>query len=273
MDIHPISEINIAPKVSGVYYLHCKKYYVGSSINIFNRLKTHISLLKHGKHRNTVLQSAWCVATATYGILCICDESNLITLEEDWIHQLYPNTFNRWTTHQELPSLERVQIYLSTRIQIGCKAECWPWTGRYHHSRARAIIEINGKKKEFAPHRLAYYAYYGINPGSNIVRHQCNNKNCCNPYHLILGSYHQNTIDYQNTLMLGEASSLYKYKDAIVTARQNGITYRQLEQQYQVHNSAIVKFVSKVAPELLGIRNGMTYSEMARKSNITRVKK
>jgi len=49
-------------EISGVYKITCKnnnKFYIGSSIDINRRLKTHISLLKNNKHSNPYLQRAW----------------------------------------------------------------------------------------------------------------------------------------------------------------------------------------------------------------------
>jgi predicted nucleic acid-binding Zn-ribbon protein len=46
--------------------------------------------------------------------------------------------------------------------------------------------------------------YYAYNPDENqnkIIRHKCNNKKCCNPDHLISGSYRDNVLDIKREEM------------------------------------------------------------------------
>ena len=49
-------------KVSGIYCIENiinHKTYIGSSKNIYQRLLKHFALLRHNKHQNPHLQSAW----------------------------------------------------------------------------------------------------------------------------------------------------------------------------------------------------------------------
>lgn len=49
-------------KVSGIYCIENKinnKTYIGSSKNLYQRLLKHFALLRHNKHENAHLQSAW----------------------------------------------------------------------------------------------------------------------------------------------------------------------------------------------------------------------
>ena len=49
-------------KVSGIYCIENivnHKTYIGSSKNIYQRLLKHFALLRHNKHENAHLQSAW----------------------------------------------------------------------------------------------------------------------------------------------------------------------------------------------------------------------
>lgn len=69
-------------KVSGIYCIENKinnKTYIGSSKNLYQRLLKHFALLRHNKHENAHLQSAW----NKYGeesfewfILELCDKSS-----------------------------------------------------------------------------------------------------------------------------------------------------------------------------------------------------
>ena len=75
-------------KVSGIYCIENKinnKTYIGSSKNLYQRLLKHFALLRHDKHENAHLQSAW----NKYGeenfewfILEFCDTSILTEREQ-----------------------------------------------------------------------------------------------------------------------------------------------------------------------------------------------
>lgn len=44
-------------------------------------------------------------------------------------------------------------------------------------------------------HVVAYMAYYGEAP-SGVVMHKCNNKQCCNPHHLVVGTNQLNQVHH-----------------------------------------------------------------------------
>jgi len=69
--------------------------------------------------------------------------------------------------------------------------ECWDWTnstlgtgyGRYWYP---------SKNKMELAHRVAYMLSKGTIPDKLQVQHICNNRKCCNPYHLELGDNSKN---------------------------------------------------------------------------------
>jgi group I intron endonuclease len=84
------------PIICGIYAIvnRCNgKFYIGSSSNIDLRWIDHRCRLKHGKHPNRILQSAW----DKYGADCFeflviehCNKSELIKREQYYIDQLMP---------------------------------------------------------------------------------------------------------------------------------------------------------------------------------------
>lgn len=73
--------------------------------------------------------------------------------------------------------------------------ECWNWTkfispGGYGYFKYGAVYGDIPQRV----HRISYVLTKGIIPDNKIIMHLCNNRICCNPYHLELGDYSKNLI-------------------------------------------------------------------------------
>jgi HNH endonuclease len=70
--------------------------------------------------------------------------------------------------------------------------ECWDWNG---------TIATNGYGRVFAnnkwigAHRVVWEFVYGKIPDGLYVLHRCDNRRCCNPNHLFLGTHLDNVRD------------------------------------------------------------------------------
>jgi len=90
--------------------------------------------------------------------------------------------------------------------------DCWPWTGKavvggsygnFYAMRGSAMAKRYGRN--MTSHRGAYILLKGAIPKGKIVRHKCDNRICCNPRHLLLGTSADNTRDM---IKRGRASPL-----------------------------------------------------------------
>lgn len=75
--------------------------------------------------------------------------------------------------------------------------ECWPWTGA-KNGNGYGRMKINGTA--YLAHRLAYeFSKRTLRPNGDyhgrVVRHTCDNPNCCNPKHLIAKDQRANVHD------------------------------------------------------------------------------
>jgi hypothetical protein len=66
---------------------------------------------------------------------------------------------------------------------------CWDWLATLR-SNGYGIITSVGK--EFAAHRIAFKLFYGYLDENLDVLHKCDNRKCCNPYHLRQGTKFDN---------------------------------------------------------------------------------
>jgi hypothetical protein len=68
---------------------------------------------------------------------------------------------------------------------------CWPWTG----STSKGYGRFNFEKSFRLAHRVAFALASGEAPPGLGVLHRCDNKRCCNPKHLFLGTQADNMLD------------------------------------------------------------------------------
>lgn len=66
---------------------------------------------------------------------------------------------------------------------------CWEWQGAIGSHGYGAL------SRGRLAHRVAFEIFYKLSPKGKVVMHECDNRSCCNPEHLVLGSHSDNTAD------------------------------------------------------------------------------
>jgi Autographiviridae endonuclease len=106
-------------------------------------------------------------------------------------------------------------------------------------------------------HRVAWELTYGPIPEGQIVRHSCDNPRCCNPAHLLTGTYQDNTDDmmerkrwHQGNTPRGSTHHLAKLTDAdVVEIRRlyaaGSHSQRKLARLFGVTQASIGKIVRR----------------------------
>ena len=138
-------------------------------------------------------------------------------------------------------------------VAIGERDDCWNWT-RSTNSTGYGSVRFMGRKRSV--HRVAYFLAMGKieidapkdrKSSNQFVLHRCDNRRCCNPLHLFLGSYRDNMRDCaqkgRRTTPRGESN----YQAALTNSQAEhirsllaaGYTRRQAQEQFKVSESVI----------------------------------
>lgn len=95
--------------------------------------------------------------------------------------------------------------------------QCWPWRA---HVAADGYGKFRADGVTFQAHRIAWQVANGRDPGPLVIRHKCDNRQCCNPQHLEVGTQVENMADMvaRGRSARGEANSHAVLTEADVMA-------------------------------------------------------
>lgn len=79
---------------------------------------------------------------------------------------------------------------------------CWDFKGAINAT-GYGVVGFNGKVMQ--AHRLSWFLHNGEIPDGLLVCHRCDNRRCCNPDHLFIGTHKDNT---QDMILKGRRSAL-----------------------------------------------------------------
>jgi hypothetical protein len=124
------------------------------------------------------------------------------------------------------------------RVRIGSEDRCWEWQGAKTSS---GYGSLSWHGLHVQAHRVAYYLSNGgvslmtgfRMPGKSrryqrFVLHKCDNRACCNPAHLFLGSMRANLLDAYRKGRKVQPQSKH------VNAKLTAVSVRLIRKQYDV---------------------------------------
>ena len=178
-----------------------RKAYIGSSVDIYKRIQSHIYHLNKNRHYNKKLQKDWNNKEFVFHLLEECTEEELLKRETVILKKLNPAIlYNTWCAAPppKKEDLERVKQRILNNVVVK-EDGCWESTKNMSMDGYCQICYSEKDKlgtltpRYMRAHRFMYYEATG--DWADLVRHKCNNKACCNPDHLEAGSHRQNGLD------------------------------------------------------------------------------
>lgn len=166
-----------------------------------------------------------------------------------------PDHFVPWT-----PSA----IFLQ-KVRIGAPDECWEWQGATNGG-GYGSCRVNNEKDMV--HRHAYRMAYGLIPDGMMVCHRCDNRICCNPSHLFLGTAQDNNDDMwaKGRGASGDAHGLRKHPGAACRGSRCHTAKVTEEQVLVIREKVAAGMLHRDVAEELGI-SPLNVGQIARGEN------
>lgn len=127
---------------------------------------------------------------------------------------------------------------------------CWDWQASITH-KGYGQFSMPGNRVHQAQ-RVAYLLHHGIDPADKSVCHTCDNRKCCNPSHLFLGSTKENLADMiaKGRSMTGTRNPRAKLnEDQVRSIRtiyaDGGCTYQALAERFGISKVVIERIVQR----------------------------
>jgi hypothetical protein len=149
------------------------------------------------------------------------------------INTLFNNSYNNFRDFCGEPHLLRTQEIILEWIKFNCiidNNECWNWSKTISND-GYGIVSNNDI--HFRTHRLVYELYYSSIPINLLIRHKCDNRKCCNPQHLELGTHSDNAKDIASR----NSPTLIKHNN--IELFKASIQYKTLEEKIKFYLSEV----------------------------------
>lgn len=134
-------------------------------------------------------------------------------------------------------------------------ATCWWWEGPFN--KKTGYGQVYYPPGQNYVHRASYMLFKGPIPDDKVIMHICDQRKCCNPDHLAVGTRQDNMQDRDHKGRHRPPSSHVRLSEAlrkeIAAAYQpRVVTQIMLAQQYGISEQTVANIIAELAPEKSG---------------------
>jgi hypothetical protein len=129
--------------------------------------------------------------------------------------------------------------------------ECWEWQAATERSGYGRLSGGRRGEKQILAHRFSYQLHNGPIPDGLLVCHSCDNRKCCNPAHLWLGTCAENHADRnrKDRQAKGETQGSAKLVASDVVAirqmKAMGLTLGEIAAMFSLSKNHVSRLVQK----------------------------
>jgi hypothetical protein len=176
------------------------KIYIGSSVNMNERCRTHLRDLKYKNHYSKDIQKMYDSGEYNIKIIILekCEPEEVMQKESEYQYKWNKSCLlNKWRA----TNLEDIEPFLKKAVTLkaytenytinddGCKLAINVDKSGYGEMQVR----VDEENKYIKRHRIAYWEKHGTYP--ELIRHKCDNRGCYNADHLEEGNHRDNALD------------------------------------------------------------------------------
>jgi hypothetical protein len=121
------------------------------------------------------------------------------------------------------------------------ETECIVWTGRW--TTQNGYGRVTFKRRKHLTHRIVYQARKGPVPDGLQILHSCDNRRCCNPNHLSLGTGQDNTNDRKAKDRLGFKLNTAQAREILALVR-SGRKQPEVAKMFGINASMVSRIAS-----------------------------
>ena len=142
--------------------------------------------------------------------------------------------------------MERVRELFWGHVQVQGLEDCWEWKGKIQSNGYGAFSSGRNYGISEKASRASWELTRGLIPDNLCVLHSCDNRRCCNPLHLRLGTHQENMVDRDQRRGTYQASGDKHGKSKLTSEMVRMIrldlrTNRAIAREYGLTPSAISK--------------------------------